>query len=75
MTLNQIMQECFARAADQDLDIKDWAERADLCWQTIRRIASGTTKNPYWRTVEKMTASVGLSVQTVARAKWRKAAA
>jgi len=74
MTLNQIVQECFARASDQDLDIKEWADKADLCWQTIHRIADGTTKNPYWRTVEKMTGAVELSILTQVRVKNRKVA-
>ncbi len=74
MKLDQIVEERFARAADQDLDIQDWAERADLCWQTIQRIADGTTKNPYWRTVEKMTWAVGLGLETVVKVKKRRVA-
>lgn len=74
MKLNDIVQECFARASDLDLGIKDWAERADLCWQTIQRIADGTTRNPYWRTVEKMTGAVGLGLETVVKVKNRRVA-
>jgi len=75
MTLNQIVDECFSRADEQGLEIKAWAAKSDLCWQNIHRIAHGVTKNPYWRTVEKMSRAVGLSIQVVTAVKWRRKSA
>lgn len=54
----------FAAAADHDVGVEEWAIKAQLHVNTIKRIASGETRFPMFQTILAMGRAVDLVFYT-----------
>lgn len=58
--LKRIVDHCYRAFAAETMSLKEWADIAGLCPQTIERIASGETRFPRFQTVISMARAVGI---------------
>lgn len=72
--LKEIVEECFARAADQNLDMQSWADAAGVVYTTIWKLVNGDTRFPRFQTVVMIAKAVGLEVTLTMHKKGKRAA-